>query len=230
MTLTLVVNDDPLLRAGLQMIIESADRLSARGTCGGEAVAEARHCRPDVVLLDIQTRSADGLDVLKRLLELPDPPRVAVLSAPTADRSVLAALRIGAAGCLLRDTGPAELVASVRTLAVGSIVLSGLAGSQLLSELNEDAQNSDAVRQARRLTQALSEREQEVLAMVAEGMSNADIGRRLLLGVGTVKDYVSGIFGKLGVVNRVQAAVIADRARIPECASVERTPVERAAG
>ncbi|NUK03213.1 response regulator transcription factor [Streptomyces lunaelactis] len=222
-TLTLVVNDDPLLRAGLQMIIESADRLSARVTCGAKAVAEARHCRPDVVLLDIQMRSTDGFRVLKGLLDLPDPPRVAVLSSPTADSSVLAALRIGAAGCLLKDTGPDELVASVRTLAVGNIVLSGLAGSQLLSELNEDAHNSDAAQHARRLTESLSEREHEVLAMVAEGLSNADIGRRLLMGVGTVKDYVSGIFGKLGVVNRVQAAVIADRARLPECAPLERT-------
>ncbi|GAA0617504.1 response regulator transcription factor [Streptomyces crystallinus] len=222
MTLTLIVNDDPLLRAGLQMIIESADRLSARVACGVEAVATARHCRPDVVLLDIQTRSTDGLDVLRGLLDLPDPPRVAVLSTPAADRSVLAALRIGAAGCLLRDTGPDELVASVRTLAVGSIVLSGLAGSQLLSELNEDAHNSDAALRARRLTESLSEREHEVLAMVAEGLSNADISRRLLMGVGTVKDYVSAIFAKLGVVNRVQAAVIADRARLSECVSMER--------
>ncbi|MFJ5806799.1 response regulator [Streptomyces sp. NPDC093093] len=226
MTLTLIVNDDPLLRAGLQLIIESADRLSARGTSGAQAVAEARHCRPDVVLLDIQMLSIDGFDVLKALLDLPDPPRVAVLSTPAADSFVVAALRMGAAGCLLKDTGPDELVASVRTLAVGNIVLSGLAGSLLLSELSEDAQNSTAVEDARQLTASLSEREHEVLAMVSEGLSNADISRRLLMGVGTVKDYVSGIFGKLGVVNRVQAAVIADRARQPHCM---RPRTERAA-
>lgn len=227
MTLTLIVNDDPLLRVGLQKIIESADRLSARVACGAQAVAEARHCRPDVVLLDIQMRSIDGFSVLKGLLDLPEPPRVAVLSAPAADSFVLAALRTGAAGYLLKDTGPNELVASVRTLAVGNIVLSGLAGSQLLSELSEDAQNSAAVEDARQLTASLSEREREVLAMVSEGLSNADIGRRLLMGVGTVKDYVSGIFGKLGVVNRVQAAVIADRAGLSHCT---RPSMEYAAG
>ncbi|AIA06995.1 transcriptional regulator [Streptomyces noursei ZPM] len=215
MTLTLIVNDDPLLRAGLRMIIESADDLEARIAGGAEAVAEVRRCRPDVVLLDIRMGATNGFTLLKDLLELPNPPRVAVLSSPAAGRSVLTALRIGAAGCLLKDTGPEELLASVRALAVGNTVLSTLAASLLMAELEEDVEHSDASLEARRMTASLSVREQEVLTMIGEGLSNADIGRRLMLGTGTVKDCVSDIFNKLGVVNRVQAAVLAYRARIP---------------
>ncbi|MFP3988991.1 response regulator transcription factor [Streptomyces sp. E11-3] len=215
MTLTLIVNDDPLLRAGLRMIIESADDLEAQDAGGAEALAEARRCRPDVVLLDIRTGATNGLALLEDLLDLPNPPRVAVLSSPSVGKSVLTALRMGAAGCLLKDTGPRELLASVRALAVGSTVLSTLASSLLMAELEDDVQFSDASSEARRMTASLTAREHEVLAMIAEGLSNADIGRRLLLGTGTVKDCVSDIFNKLGVVNRVQAAVIAYRARLP---------------
>lgn len=215
MTLTLIVNDDPLLRAGLRMIIESADDLEARTAGGAEALAEARCCLPDVVLLDIRTGGTNGFALLKDLLELPDAPRVAVLSSPAVGKSVLTALRMGAAGCLLKDTGPEELLASVRALAVGNTVLSTLAASLLMAELEDDAEHSDASSEARRMAESLSPREHEVLTMIAEGLSNADIGRRLMLGTGTVKDCVSDIFNKLGVVNRVQAAVIAYRARLP---------------
>ncbi|MFD4141784.1 LuxR C-terminal-related transcriptional regulator [Streptomyces sp. NPDC058572] len=171
-----------------------------------------------MVLLDIRMRATDGFVVLRGLLDLPNPPRVAVLSAPCVDTSVLTALRMGAAGCLLKDTGPEELLASVRALAVGNTVLSTSAASQLLAELEDGAQDSDAAAEARRMAASLSAREHEVLAMMAEGLSNADIGRRLLLGTGTVKDYVSDIFGKLGVANRVQAAVIAHQAGLSKCA------------
>ncbi|MFF7994241.1 response regulator [Kitasatospora xanthocidica] len=215
MTLTLIVDDQPLLRAGLQMIIESAEDLRARVAGGAEAVAEARRCRPDVVLLDMQVSGADGFGVLKDLLDLPGSPRVAVLAPPVMDEGVLRALRMGAAGFLLRDTGPDQLLASVRALAVGSTVLSTMAASRLLSEVADDVRHTDSTLAARRLTALLSVREQEVLAMVAEGLSNADIGRRLVIGTGTVKDCVSDIFAKLGVANRVQAAVIAHRAQRP---------------
>ncbi|MGX1975455.1 response regulator [Streptomyces kronopolitis] len=214
MTLALIVNDDPLLRAGLRMIIESADDLEARTVGGAEALSEAQRYRPDVVLLDIRRGTANGFALLKDLLELPNPPRVAVLSSPAVGKSVLTALRIGAAGCLLKDTGPEELLASVRALAVGNTVLSTLASSLLMAELEVDVELADASSEARRMTASLSEREHEVLTMIAEGLSNADIGRRLMLGTGTVKDCVSDIFNKLGVVNRVQAAVIAYRARL----------------
>ncbi|MFJ8626472.1 response regulator [Kitasatospora sp. NPDC093550] len=218
MTLTLIVDDQPLLRAGLQMIIESAEDLKARVAGGAEAVAEARRCRPDVVLLDMQVSDADGFGILKALLDLPGSPRVAVLAPPVMDEGVLTALRMGAAGFLLRDTGPDQLLASVRALAVGSTVLSTMAASRLLSEVADDVRHADATLAARRLTSLLSVREQEVLAMVAEGLSNADIGRRLVIGTGTVKDCVSDILAKLGVANRVQAAVIAHRAWQAGCA------------
>ncbi|MFI1254187.1 LuxR C-terminal-related transcriptional regulator [Streptomyces netropsis] len=215
MTLTLIVNDDPLLRAGLQLIIESADDLEARTARGAEALAEARRCPPDVVLLDIRAGATNGFALLRDLLDLPTPPRVAVLSPPSVGESVVSALRMGAAGCLLKDTGPEELLASVRALAVGNTVLSTLAASLLMAELEDDVRGADASTEAGRMAASLSAREQEVLAMIAEGLSNADIGRQLMLGTGTVKDCVSDIFHKLGVVNRVQAAVMAYQARLP---------------
>ncbi|BDM67187.1 DNA-binding response regulator [Streptomyces nigrescens] len=225
MTLTLVINDDPLLRAGLRLLIESADGLRAHDTGTAEALAESRRCQPDVALLDLPAGTHGDFALLRDLLTLPNPPRVAVLSSPSVDKYVLSALRMGAAGYLLKGTGPAELVASVRALAAGNTVLSGLAASQLMSELEDDMQDADASSAARRLTASLSAREHEVLAMVAEGLSNADIGRRLMLGTGTVKDCVSEIFTKLGVANRVQAAVIAYRARLPR----SHTPTPHAA-
>lgn len=215
MTLTLVINDDPLLRAGLRLIIQSADGLRAHATGTTEALAEARRSRPDIVLLDLPARSTDEFSLLRSLLILPNQPRVAVLSSPSVDKCILPALRIGVAGCLLKGASPEELVASVRALAAGNTVLSGLAARQLLSELKDDMQDIDESSMARRMTASLSTREHEVLAMIAEGLSNADIGRRLMLGTGTVKDCVSDIFNKLGVSNRVQAAVIAYRARLP---------------
>ncbi len=209
MTLILVVGNEPLLRAGLQMIIGSTQDLEAVAVGSTEAVIETRRQRPDVVLLDIQMRSMDGFAVLKSLLALPDPPRVAVLTATSVDACVLAALRLGAVGFLFKDARPEELLASVRALALGKTVLSPLAAAQLLTEVEQQKPRSDIATQAQRLTASLSARERDVLMMIATGLSNAGIGRRLLLGTGTVKDYVSAILSKLHVTNRVQAAMIA---------------------
>ncbi|MFD3738958.1 MULTISPECIES: response regulator transcription factor [unclassified Streptomyces] len=214
MITTLIVHDEALLRAGLRLLVDAADGLTGCQAGGEEALVEARRRRPEVVLLDLGLRTADGLSVLDGLLELPEPPRVAVLSGPSSRESVLAALSRGAAGCLFQDTGPEELVTSVRALAAGSTVLSRLASARLLTELGKDVQDTADTVRARRLTQVLNARERDVLMMLAEGLPNADIGRRLGLGTATVKDCVSDILTKLNVTNRVQAAVIADRAKL----------------
>ncbi|MEU1277920.1 response regulator transcription factor [Streptomyces sp. NPDC005805] len=214
MITTLIVHDEPLLRAGLRLIVEAADGMTACQAGGADALTEARRRSPDVVLLDLRLWTADGLRVLDGLLELPGPPRVAVLPGPSADEPVLTALSRGAAGCLLQDTGPEELVASVRALAAGSTVLSRLASARLLRELGTEVQDNADTARARRLTQVLNARERDVLAMLAEGLPNAGIGRSLGLGTATVKDCVSDILTKLNVTNRVQAAVIADRAKL----------------
>ncbi|GAA5068840.1 DNA-binding NarL/FixJ family response regulator [Thermocatellispora tengchongensis] len=212
MTRILIVDDESLLRAGLLLIIGSVQGFEAVAVDGAEAVGETRRRRPDVVLLHLGMRSMDGFAVLKVLLSLPDPPRVAVLTTSSVDVCVVRALRMGASGFLSRDGRPEELIASVSALVLGKTVLSPLAVAQLLAELERQEPRAGVATEARRLTAGLTTREHDVLTMMAAGLSNADIGRRLLLGTGTVKDYVSAILSKLRVTNRVQAAMIAYRA------------------
>lgn len=135
MALILIVDDQLLLRTGLKLIIESARDLEAAAVSGAEAISEIRRRPPDIVLLDIQLQETDGFALLRSVLDLSDSPRVAVLTATSDGKNVLAALRMGAAGFISKNASPEELVAAVRALALGKTVLSPLAVSQLLSEV-----------------------------------------------------------------------------------------------
>ncbi|KOV60651.1 transcriptional regulator [Streptomyces sp. MMG1121] len=178
---------------------------------GAGAVARVRETRPDVVLLDIRMPDVDGLTVLREVRTLPDGPVVAMLTTFDTDEYVLAALRHGAAGFLLKDTEPEQLAQMVRTLAAGGIVMSPKASrTLLLSHPGTESADAEEAARVRRLTA----RELDVLVLVAEGLSNADVGLRLHLSAGTVKDHVSAIFTKLRVTSRIQAALLAQRARL----------------
>ncbi|MCX5388138.1 response regulator transcription factor [Streptomyces sp. NBC_00083] len=203
----MVVDDEELLRSGVAQILSVAPDLRVTAACrGGEAVDVAREQRPDVVLLDVRMPDADGLAVLRELRALPHPPQVAMLTTFDTDEYLGEALRLGAAGFLLKDTSPADLISAVRALGTGSGCLSVPMVRRLRRQGIADP--------AGPVLAMLSPREHEVLILLADGLTNADISARLHVSVGTVKDHVSSLLTKLHVDNRVQAAVLATRARL----------------
>jgi len=206
----LLADDEDLVRSGLRTILSSADDIDVVAECDdGLYVADlARQHRPNVVLLDIRMRTADGLSALRRLRALPEPPAIAMLTTFDVDEYVQEALRIGANGFLLKDTEPDQLIKAVRDLARGGAVLDPKVAARVLSTV---ADGERAAEPARRLLAALSEREREVVTLIGQGLSNAEIGSELHLSEATVKGYVSAVLGKIGAVNRVQAALVAYR-------------------
>ncbi|MDH6119626.1 response regulator transcription factor [Kitasatospora sp. GAS204B] len=206
----LIVDDELLVRSGLGMIVGSAPDLELVGACsGGEAEEQVKRLRPHVVLLDVRMPDLDGISVLRRLRALPDPPAVSMLTTFDTDEYIGTALRAGAAGFLLKDTAPDQLVHAVRILAAGGSMLSPAVTRTVIGGYVEGG-SPDAGALA--LVRSLTGRELDVLALLGEGLANAEIAERLFLGTGTVKDHISAILGKLGAANRVQAAVIAHRA------------------
>lgn len=206
----MVVDDEALVRSGFELILSAADDIEVVATtAGAEAVDTVRREGPDVVLLDIRMPDVDGLTVLGQLRALAEPPVVAMLTTFDADEYILTALRSGAAGFLLKDTEPDQLAQLVRTLAAGGVVMSPKA-SRAVWQSHPGAAAVDDEETAR--VGRLTDREREVLVLIAEGLSNADIGARIHLSAGTVKDHVSAILTKLRVGGRVQAALLAQRA------------------
>ncbi|MGV9242433.1 response regulator [Streptomyces sp. NPDC003710] len=206
-----VVDDEALVRSGFSLILNAADDIEVVATASGsEALAAVQEHRPDVVLLDIRMPDVDGLTLLRQLRALPDPPVVAMLTTFDTDEYVLTALHSGAAGFLLKDTEPDQLSQLVRTLAAGGVVMSPKASRTLLHTYR-GTEPAPVDEEATRV-ELLTDRERNVLVLLAEGLSNAEIGARLHLGTGTVKDHVSAILTKLRVAGRVQAALLAQRA------------------
>jgi DNA-binding NarL/FixJ family response regulator len=204
-----VVDDEALVRSGFRLILSAADDIEVVATTvGAEAVDTVRQERPDVVLLDIRMPDIDGLTVLRQLRALPEPPVVAMLTTFDADEYILTALRSGAAGFLLKDTEPDQLAQLVRTLVAGGVVMSPKASRAVWQSHPGAATVDEEETHVDRLT----DREREVLVLIAEGLSNTDIGARIHLSTGTVKDHVSAILTKLRVSSRVQAALLAQRA------------------
>jgi DNA-binding NarL/FixJ family response regulator len=205
----LVVDDEALIRTGFQHILDAADGIEVVGAVsGGQALRSVRELTPDIVLLDIRMPDVDGLTVLGGIRELPAPPVVAMLTTFDTDEYVTAALRAGAAGFLLKDTDPEQLGHLVRTLATGDTVLSSKVTRTVVDGFLDGGMDESAADAVTRLT----ERERQVLILLAEGLSNSEIGGRMYLSAGTVKDHVSAILTKLRVDNRVRAALVAERA------------------
>ncbi|MFD7838908.1 response regulator [Streptomyces sp. NPDC059761] len=205
-----IADDEPLIRAGIRMILTSAPDIEvvAEASNGREAVDLARAHTPDVMLLDIQMPVMDGLTALGELGRAVPEVRALILTTFGEKENVLRALGSGGAGFLLKDTAPGELIGAVRAAAAGDAYLSPGATRHVVDQL---ASGRGAARgeEARRRVAELSERERGVLALLGEGLSNADAGRRLHMSEATVKTYVSRILSKLGCENRVQAALLA---------------------
>jgi DNA-binding NarL/FixJ family response regulator len=211
----LIVDDDALVRAGLTMILQSADDLEVVGEAkdGTEVPdAVARH-RPDVVLMDIRMPTMDGLAATAALQEMSDPPRVIVLTTFDLDDFVFRALQAGAAGFLLKDTPPLELIAAVRVVAAGEAMLSPGVTRRLIDHFAADPRVERRTR-AQQLITGLTDREREVLIEVGRGLSNNDIGAALYMSEATVKAHVSRLLVKLGAGNRVQVAILAHEAGV----------------
>jgi DNA-binding NarL/FixJ family response regulator len=205
----MVVDDEALVRSGVSMILGAAGGIQVVATCSGPDAVEMflRH-RPDVALVDIRMPVVDGLTVLHQLRAQRDPPAVAMLTTFSADAQVASALRDGAAGFLLKDSEPDDLVAAVRALAAGSSVLSPPVTGAVIAGFVASHPSAEVLGRVA----ALSDREHDVLALIGQGLSNVVVAERLFLSVPTVKEHVSAILLKLGVENRVQAAVIAHQA------------------
>jgi DNA-binding NarL/FixJ family response regulator len=205
-----IADDEPLIRAGIRLILTSDPQIEvvAEAADGREAVALALAHAPDVVLLDIQMPVMDGLAALGELRRSAPAVRAIILTTFGERDNVLRALESGGAGFLLKDTAPAELIGAVRAAAVGDAYLSPAATRHVVDQL---ASGRTAARggAARARVAQLSDRERDVLALLGEGLSNADTGRRLHMSEATVKTYVSRILAKLECENRVQAALLA---------------------
>ncbi|GAA3780853.1 response regulator [Streptomyces phyllanthi] len=205
----LLVDDDPLVRAGLTFMMGGADGIEIVGEAadGGEVEALVDRIRPDVVLMDIRMPTVDGLAATERLRTRENAPQIIVLTTFHADDQVLRALRAGAAGFVLKDTPPAEIVEAVRRVAAGDPVLSPAVTRQLMRHAADGAPDTRRTHARTRMA-VLHDREREVAVAVGRGASNAEIAAELFMSVATVKTHVSRILAKLGLNNRVQIALL----------------------
>ena len=201
----LVVDDHPMLRAGLAQLLEQADDITLIGLAadGAEGVALALGAHPDVVLMDLEMPGLDGIEATRRIRACCEHTQVVILTSFSDRARILDALDAGAAGYLLKDAEPDQLLRGIRAAAVGEAPLAPRAASELLAERHET-----------RPASGLTPREREVLAMVAEGLPNKLIARRLEISEKTVKAHLTRIFERLGVSDRTQAALWAQRHRL----------------
>ena len=204
----LVADDQDLVRAGFCMIIDARDDLEVVGEAGDgdQAVREAARLRPDVVLMDVRMPGTDGITATRQITAAADPPKVIILTTFDLDEPLYAALRAGASGFLLKDVRPPELADAVRVVSRGEALLAPTVTRRLLDRFVA-VQPSEPVRPER--LAELTDREVEVLTLVARAASNAEIARYLVLAEATVKTHVSAVLRKLGARDRVQAVVMA---------------------
>jgi DNA-binding NarL/FixJ family response regulator len=205
----LIVDDDPLVRAGLAMMLggTSGIRVVAEAGDGTQVLAMVDRYAPDVVLMDIRMPAMDGLAATEALRARHNAPEVIILTTFDADEHVLRALRAGAAGFVLKDTPPAEIVAAVRRVAEGQPVLSPAVTRRLIARVAGSDQDRRRAAARERLA-LLNDREHEVALAVGRGWSNAKIAAVLYLSVPTIKTHVSSILTKLDLNNRVQIALL----------------------
>jgi DNA-binding NarL/FixJ family response regulator len=204
----LVVDDDALVRAGLTMMLDGTAGIEVVGEAadGADVPAAVDAHAPDVVLMDLRMPRVDGIVATGRLRARRNPPEILVLTTFDTDEHVVAALRAGAAGFLLKDTPPERIVEAVRRVAAGEALLSPQITRRLMDRVAGDAGTRQ---RAAKAVAALSPRERDVLLAVAQGHANADIAADLAMSVATVKAHVSHILEKLGLANRTQIALLA---------------------
>lgn len=202
----LLLEDEELVRSGIRMILESASDIEvvAEDTDGSRAVELTDRHRPDVVLTDIQMPRVDGIEVTKLLSARSPAPAVVILTTFDIDEYVHAALRHGAAGFLLKDSPPQDLVTAVRVAARGEAMISPRVTKRLLASFA----NGGSGAQARTRLDELTPREREVAVLISQGLSNAEIAATMFLSESTIKVHTGRIMAKLGAANRTQVAIL----------------------
>ncbi|WP_369244976.1 response regulator [Streptomyces sp. R41] len=206
----LLVDDEPLVRAGLRAVLEAQPDIEVVGEAadGAAVIPLVRQLRPDVVAMDVRMPLLDGIEATRAVLRtVSDPPKILVVTTFENDEYVYEALRAGADGFLLKRARPAEIVHAVRLVAEGESLLFPASVRQLAAEYGDGAGNAAARAAMERA--ALTEREAEVLRLMARGLSNAEIAARLVVGTETVKSHVSAVLAKLGARDRTQAVIAA---------------------
>lgn len=207
MITVLLADDHALVRRGVRAFLETQDDLTvvAEAATGAQAVSRAAECRPDVALVDLRMPGMDGVEAIGRLAAVSPGTRTVVLTSYEADHDVLPALRAGALSYLLKDAGPDELATAIRSAARGEAVLHPRVATRVVAALHGPrGEVPDAFRE-------LTDRELEVLRLVAGGLRNGEVAARLGIGEKTVKTHVSAILSKLALADRTQAAVYAWR-------------------
>ncbi|MFE7236617.1 response regulator [Streptomyces sp. NPDC057580] len=201
----LLVDDHQVVRRGLRTFLEVQDDIEVVGEAadGAEGVARSEELRPDVVLMDIKMPGTDGIEALRKLRELDNPAKVLIVTSFTEQRTVVPALRAGASGYVYKDVDPEALAGAIRSVHAGHVLLQPEVAGALL------AQEDGGTGTGRGST--LTEREREVLGLIADGRSNREIARALVLSEKTVKTHVSNILMKLDLADRTQAALWAVR-------------------
>ncbi len=207
----LLVDDQPLVRAGLRMILGPEDGFEVVGECddGAAALAAVATLRPGVVLMDVRMRGMDGVEATRRLRALPDGPPVLVLTTFGDDEVLSAALRAGAAGFLLKDAPAEDLIRATRAVAEGAAWLDPAVAGRVLSAYRAAAPAGAASASAAARIAALTRREREVLRLIGRGATNQEIGAALFIGEATVKSHIGHILDKLDLRDRAAAIVFA---------------------
>jgi DNA-binding NarL/FixJ family response regulator len=205
----LVADDQTLVRTGFRVILEAEGDIEvvAEADTGTEAVRQARLAQPDVVLMDVRMPEMDGLAATEEILRQPEPPTVVVLTTFDQNEYVYRALRAGAAGFLLKDAPSSRLIAAVRAAATGDSLIEPSITRRLIERFAAPAPAAGPPPELA----ALTERERDVLRLIARGLSNAEIAAELVVAETTVKTHVARILTKLGIRDRVQAVVVAYR-------------------
>jgi DNA-binding NarL/FixJ family response regulator len=205
----LIADDEAMVRGGFRMILESEDGIEVVGEAddGERAVRESERLRPDVVVMDIQMPGKDGVAATREIVGRGSgPPRVLVVTTFDIDEYVYEALRAGASGFLLKNSPPEELARAVRVVSTGESLLSPSVTRRLIEDVVSRSRSPSAPPPA---IAELTDREREVLILVARGLSNAEIAERIVVSIGTVKTHVARLLMKLGLRDRIQVVVLA---------------------
>lgn len=213
MVTVLLADDDPLARSAVSTIVGHDDAITILGQAGDgrDAIRMARELRPDVVLMDLRMPGIDGVTATATLRADPQPPQIVVLTTWDVDNAVMSSINAGASGFLLKSASPQEITTAIKAAAAGDAVLSARSTKQLLDTVRTDPSRRRRRAAAKQLSQ-LTDRERDIAIEAARGLSNAEIGERLYLAAGTVKSHLANIQTKLDMSNRVQIAVLVERA------------------